>query len=162
MLINNHQSFRFILKITERNIKKTVSVNALQLTNILRDVRNDAERGRVYLPKSELDRFGVTEVDILKGRYTEAYEQLAKSVAGRARHHYAAARTILPPEDRKAMASAELMGSVYWGLLRKLEAKRFNVFQESKTRLTKPHKAFLIARTWFRIWRGGMSANYGT
>ncbi|HYE31720.1 MAG TPA: presqualene diphosphate synthase HpnD [Methylomirabilota bacterium] len=134
---------------------------ALQLTNILRDVANDAERGRVYLPREELRAHGVTQDEILAGKYSERYVQLATSVAARAREHYQAATRLLPAEDRKAMASAELMGSVYWGLLRKLESKRFNVFDDQKTRLTKPQKLFLIGRTWLRMWRGAMVPNYG-
>ncbi len=134
---------------------------ALQLTNILRDVRNDAERGRVYLPQAELARFGVTDREILAGQYSDRYAALARSVAQVARAHYAKARASLPPEDRRAMATAELMGSVYWRLLQKLERREFNVFDHGQTRLSKAQKVFLIARMWFRIWRGNLSPSYG-
>ena len=60
------------------------------------------------------------------------------------------------------MAPAELMGSVYWRLLEKLEARRFNVFDSSTTRLTKAQKVFLILRTWYRLWTGALAPNYGT
>ena len=59
------------------------------------------------------------------------------------------------------MATAELMGAVYWKLLRKLEDRRFNVFQRGETRLTKWQKMFLIARMWYRVWRGNLLPNYG-
>jgi phytoene synthase len=134
---------------------------ALQLTNILRDVRNDAERGRIYLPLAEMRKFGVTESEILGSQYSERYFQLAESIAATAREHYAQARANLPAEDRRAMATAELMGSVYWRLLQKLEARRFNVFDHGETRLNKAQKLFLIVRMWFRIWRGALSQNYG-
>jgi phytoene synthase len=134
---------------------------ALQLTNILRDVRTDAERGRIYLPLSELRRFGVREEEILRFEYSDRFHELAKSIAERARHFYRLARETLPPEDRKAMVAAELMG-VYWRLLRKLEKQRFNVFGPEPTRLTKAQKLLLIFRSWYRFFSGAMSPNYGT
>lgn len=135
---------------------------ALQLTNILRDVRTDAERGRIYLPKSELDRFKVTEEEILGFRYSERYHQLARSVCSRAEHHYNAALAVLPPEDRRSMIAAELMGAVYWRLLEKLKAVDFNVFGPSPTRVSKPQKAMLIFRTWYRASFGAFTPSYGT
>jgi phytoene synthase len=111
---------------------------ALQLTNILRDVKNDAARGRIYLPRSELDHFNVRENEILTSKYTANYRALAASVAGLARNFYTLARQTLPPEDRGSMAAAELMGSVYWQLLKKLEASQFNVFVEQPVRISKP------------------------
>jgi 15-cis-phytoene synthase len=134
---------------------------ALQLTNILRDVRADALRGRVYLPLDELARFQVAPEEILGCVYSERYARLAQSVAQRARCFYLHAREGLPAEDRRAMATAELMGSVYWRLLEKLEAQRFNVFDSSPTRLTKGQKVFLILRTWYRLWTGALVPNYG-
>ena len=135
---------------------------ALQLTNILRDVRNDAERGRIYLPLDHLQRFGVTESEILSLHYTDRFRQLAEAVAARARHFYERAREALPPEDRRSMAAAELMGSVYWRLLRKLEFQQFDVFGPNPTRLTKMQKILLILRTWFRMFSGAVVPNYGT
>jgi phytoene synthase len=134
---------------------------ALQLTNILRDVRSDAERGRIYLPLSELARFQVTPEEILRLEYSERYLALATSVAGRARHFYAQALHTLPVADRRAMVAAELMGSVYWRLLGKLERQRFNVFGPELTRLNKAQKLLLILRAWYRFASGAMSPNYG-
>jgi 15-cis-phytoene synthase len=135
---------------------------ALQLTNILRDVRTDAERGRIYLPLSELARFGVREEEILRFERSERFCLLAASVAGRARHFYQSARELLPPEDRRAMVAAELMGSVYWRLLQKLERQQFDVFGPTPTRLNKGQKLLLIFRSWFRFLSGAISPNYGT
>ena len=134
---------------------------ALQLTNILRDVRVDAARGRIYLPLSELARFKVTEEEILNGRYSDRYRALAQSVAQCAQGFYLKAREALPPEDRRAMGTAILMGEVYWELLRKLERQGFNVFRSAPTRLSKGQKAFLILRTWYRLWTGALVPNYG-
>jgi phytoene synthase len=135
---------------------------ALQLTNILRDVRTDAERGRIYLPLSELARFDVKPEEILRLEYSARFARLAASVADRARYFYHLARETLPAEDRRAMVAAELMGSVYWRLLRKLEAKRFDVFGPEPTRLGKVQKLLLVLRTWYRFVSGAVSPNYGT
>jgi 15-cis-phytoene synthase len=134
---------------------------ALQLTNILRDVRTDAERGRIYLPQSELARFKVSPDEVLRNEYSERFAQLAASVAGRARNFYRLAGETLPAEDRRTMVAAELMGSVYWRLLQKLEAKKFSVFGPEPTRLGKAQKFGLILRTWLRFVSGAMSPNYG-
>jgi len=134
---------------------------ALQLTNILRDVRTDAERGRIYLPLAELARFQVAPDEILRFEYSERFFQLASSIAERARHFYRLANQTLPRRDRRSMVAAELMGSVYWRLLRKLERKRFNVFGPHLTRLNKGQKILLILRTWCRLAVGVMAPNYG-
>src|SRR5438128_112093 len=113
---------------------------ALQLTNILRDVRADAERGRIYLPLSELSACGVSQEQIFRSEHSEAFFEAANRVARRARHFYQLARETLPSVDRRSMVAAELMGSVYWRLLRKLERQRFNVFCPMLTRLNKRQK----------------------
>src|SRR5215469_5814431 len=135
---------------------------ALQLTNILRDVRTDAARGRIYLPQSELARFNVSEKEILGSEYSDRFRDLAESVAARARHFYQLARQTLPPEDRRSMVAAELMGTVYWRLLRKLERQQFNVFGPKPTRLSKGQKILLIFRSWFCFVSGATTPNYGT
>ncbi len=135
---------------------------ALQLTNILRDVRTDAERGRIYLPLSELARFAVSPDEILSFQYSDRFRNLAGSVAGRARHFYQLARQTLPPADRRSMAAAELMGSVYWRLLRKLEGRQFQVLGPHPTRVGKGQKMLLILRTWYRTLSGAFAPNYGT
>jgi phytoene synthase len=134
---------------------------ALQLTNILRDVRSDAERGRIYLPLTELSRFGVREEEILQFEYSSRFRELASGVAEKAREFYRRAQETLPAEDRRAMVAAELMGSVYWRLLRKLERQQFNVFSPEPTRLNRGQKLLLIFRSWIRFFCGAMSPNYG-
>jgi phytoene synthase len=134
---------------------------ALQLTNILRDVKNDAARGRIYLPRTEMQKYNVSEQDVLEGRFSENYYALASSVAGRARNYYALAQKTLPAEDRQAMVAAELMGSVYWRLLQKLERGRFNVFGPQPLKLSKPHKLALIFQSWLRFVSGSSAPAYG-
>jgi len=134
---------------------------ALQLTNILRDVRADAQRGRIYLPLAELASFKVSPEEILRLEYSPRFCDLAGSIAQRARHFYRLARETLPPADRRSMVAAELMGAVYWRLLRKLERQCFNVFGPGLTRLNKGQKALLILRSWCQYVSGTLSPNYG-
>src|SRR2546423_863262 len=83
----------------------------------------------------ELQGFQVSPEEILRFEYSPRFFELAGSVAGRARHFYRLARETLPEVDRRSMVAAELMGSVYWRLLRKLERRRFDVFGPEPTRL---------------------------
>lgn len=134
---------------------------ALQFTNILRDVRADAARDRIYLPQSELERFGVSPEEILRGEFSERYAALAGSVAERARGFYRRARSLLPEEDRPAMVAAELMGAVYWRLLNELAARRFNVFEGAPVRLGRARKLALVARAWLSHALGVAPPSYG-
>jgi len=135
---------------------------ALQLTNILRDIRADALRGRIYLPLTELARFKVDPGEILRLEYSPRFQQLAAGVADRARGFYRQARLLLPPADRRAMVAAELMGSVYWRLLTKLERRQFDVFGPEPARLTKAQKLLLVLKTWMRLASGAVTPVYGT
>jgi phytoene synthase len=135
---------------------------ALQLTNILRDVKTDAARGRIYLPLDELKKFNISENEILDSKNSDRYFALAASINDRAKGFYQLARLTLPVEDRNAMVAAELMGSVYWQLLQKLEREKFNVFGSQPVRITRPKKLLLILRAWLRFISGSKMANYGT
>jgi phytoene synthase len=135
---------------------------ALQFTNILRDVKNDAARGRIYLPQSELNKFNVGESEILNSQYSDRYAALAAETAALAKNFYQLARQSLPPADRKAMVAAELMGSVYWELLQKLQRGNFNVFGPQPLKLSKPHKLALIFKSWLRHLAGADSPSYGS
>jgi 15-cis-phytoene synthase len=135
---------------------------ALQFTNILRDVKNDAARGRIYLPQAELKKFNVSETEILNSEYSNRYASLAGNVAEHTKNFYQLARKTLPPEDRKAMVAAELMGSVYWELLQKLQRGKFNVFGPQPLKLSKPHKLALIFKSWLSHAAGANSPGYGS
>ena len=134
---------------------------ALQFTNILRDVRADAGRGRIYLPQSELKKNNVTEHEILNFEYSDRFCALAAEVADHAENFYRLARQTLPAEDRRAMVAAELMGSVYWQLLQKLKRHRFNVFGPQSLRLGRPRKLALVFQSWLRSIAGSTSPQYG-
>lgn len=134
---------------------------ALQLTNILRDVGNDAQRGRIYLPTEELDRCGVLPETVLSRRGSAEFARACRAVCGRAKFFYSEARRLLPPPDRKAMVAAELMGSVYWRLLLRLEQRGFPVLDDQPVRLGKGLKLGLILLAWCRVKTGLPFATYG-
>jgi phytoene synthase len=122
---------------------------ALQLTNIMRDLKTDAERGRIYLPLDELRRFGYAEDDLLRGRYTQAYFELMRFQADRTHAYYRAARAALPRADRRRLAAAEIMGIIYRALLRAIEARRFRVF-DRRIRLSTPRRLAIAAGVYLR------------
>jgi squalene synthase HpnD len=103
---------------------------ALQLTNILRDVRKDASFGRIYLPLDELAAFGVTEADIMESRWSPQMKQLLRFQALRARHYFAKAHRLMEPSDRPSLVAAEIMRAVYEGLLNKIERRGYDVINE--------------------------------
>ena len=117
---------------------------ALQMTNIMRDVWKDFQTGRIYLPQEDLVRFHYSEADLAKRRYNEQFIQLMQFQASRAREFFSRAARELPPEDRRAMAPAEIMRSIYRALLRRIELDNFRVL-EKEYRLSKLEKAGLIA-----------------
>lgn len=134
---------------------------ALQMTNILRDVGVDADRGRIYLPRADLTRFRVPPEEILGHRYSDRFCDLAAAFAARARESYAQARRSLPPEDQESMVAAELMGSVYWCLLTQLQKQQYDVLTGPPIRLGRAWKAWLILRTWWWIRLAGRRPVYG-
>jgi 15-cis-phytoene synthase len=117
---------------------------ALQTTNIIRDVWKDFQTGRIYLPQEDLARFHYSEADLAKRQYDEHFLQLMQFEAARAREFFSRAVAELPSEDRRAMAPAEIMASIYRGLLRQMELDKFRVF-EKEYRLSKLEKAGRIA-----------------
>ncbi len=104
---------------------------ALQLTNILRDVKKDADIGRIYIPKEDLVNFNVSEEDILKGIYTDNIKKLLQYQYDRAVGYYKKAEELLPKEDSKNLIASEIMGKTYWKLLQKIKKKQFDVFSTS-------------------------------
>jgi phytoene synthase len=117
---------------------------ALQMTNIIRDVGKDLGNGRIYLPQEDLARFGYSETQLRDRQYNERFVRLMEFEAVRARQFFASAAALLPPEDRRSMVAAEIMGSVYRGLLRRMELDKFRVF-EKEYRLSKLEKMGRIA-----------------
>ncbi|HEX4708077.1 MAG TPA: squalene/phytoene synthase family protein [Candidatus Udaeobacter sp.] len=122
---------------------------ALQMTNIIRDVGKDMQNGRIYLPQEDLARFHYSETEMMQRHYNERFVQLMEFEAQRARQFFANAATALPTEDRRAMTPAEIMASVYRGLLRRIELDKFRVF-EKDYQLSKTEKAGRIAAELFK------------
>jgi phytoene synthase len=119
--------------------------HALQLTNILRDVGEDARLGRVYLPVEDLARFDLGADQIREGRPGPRFEELMRFEAGRAREHFLQARAALAPADSRALAPAEAMRAIYGKILARMEADGFRVF-EKRYRLPLWQKLWLLAR----------------
>ncbi len=122
---------------------------AFQLTNILRDVGEDGQRGRIYLPGEDLARFGYAEEDVLAGVYSDAFVQLMTFEGERARTYYQAAARHLASEDQRSLVAAEAMHLIYARLLDALTARRFQVFGTRVT-LTPTAKARLAVTAWVR------------
>jgi phytoene synthase len=122
---------------------------ALQMTNIIRDVGKDMQNGRIYLPQEDLARFHYSETEMMQRHYNERFVQLMEFQARRARQFFANAAAALPVEDRRAMTPAEIMGSVYRGLLRRIELDKFRVF-EKDYQLNKMEKAGRIVAELFK------------
>jgi phytoene synthase len=115
---------------------------ALQLTNIIRDVGEDAMRGRIYLPVNELQQFEVKAHEILKRSYSERFTALMQFQAQRAHGLYDEALSLLPAADRRAQKPGLMMASIYRSLLREIEADQFQVLHQ-RIQLTPLRKMWL-------------------
>lgn len=124
---------------------------ALQLTNIIRDVKEDAERGRIYLPIEDLRAFQYPETDLLQRRYTAAFIALMHFQQQRAVEYYQKAATCLLPGDRAKLVAPEIMAAIYRATLRKIVRHRYNVFR-GRTSLPTLHKVLLALRVFGQIW----------
>ncbi|MDO8959088.1 MAG: presqualene diphosphate synthase HpnD [Rhodocyclaceae bacterium] len=123
---------------------------AFQLTNIIRDVGEDARRDRIYLPQDELARFGVSTADILQSRHTPEFRALMQFQAERAREHYARALAQLPAADRKSQRAGLMMAAIYQTLLNEIERDGFLVL-DRRTSLPPLRKLWLAVKTWFSV-----------
>ncbi len=122
---------------------------AFQLTNILRDVGEDARRGRIYLPLDELARFGVAEADILGSRESDAFRALMAFQAQRAKDAYARAFAALPKEERRAQLPGLVMAATYQALLREIEGDGFRVLTH-RISLGPGYKLWLALKAWIK------------
>ena len=120
---------------------------AIQLTNIIRDVGEDARLGRIYLPVDELKRFGVPAGDLLMGKRSPGFSELMRFQAARARNIYAEAFALLPDADRRAQRPGLIMAAIYRALLDEIEAERFEVLNQ-RIALTPIRKLWIAWRTW--------------
>ena len=122
---------------------------ALQLTNIIRDVAEDAKRGRVYLPKEDLVRFGVTEAELVSTSQlpSENMKRLLRFETNRARAHYVRARASIGADERHQLVIAEIMGDIYYAILEAIEASGYDVFR-GKTTIRRTRKMGIALRNF--------------
>ena len=120
---------------------------AFQLTNIIRDVGEDARRGRIYLPKDELSRFGVTETDLLQARYSDNFRRLMEFQVERARAMYRQAFAQLPAADRKAQRAGLIMAAIYRATLDEIVRDDYRVLDQ-RISLPPLRKLWLAGKTW--------------
>jgi len=125
---------------------------ALQLTNILRDLSEDAARDRIYLPAEDLVAFGIPEEDLLRGVYNRRFCELMEFECERARRYYASAETKLPAEDAASLRPAEVMRRTYAQVLDRIVAERYFVFGR-RLGLSRTRKVALAASMWIgSLW----------
>jgi phytoene synthase len=122
---------------------------AFQLTNIIRDVGEDARRNRIYLPEDELKRFGVRETDILHGRETENFNKLMAFQAERARQYYDRAFAALPAGDRQNQRTGLIMAAIYRTVLDEIERDGYHVLNQHIS-LTPLRKLWIALKTRLR------------
>jgi phytoene synthase len=120
---------------------------AFQLTNIIRDVGEDARKNRVYLPVEDLQRFGVPAADVLQAKETPAFRSLMQFQAERARGYYQKAMSALPAEDRRTQRPGLIMAAIYRTLLDEIQREGFRVLSR-RTSLTPLRKFWIAWRTW--------------
>ena len=123
---------------------------AVQLTNVLRDVGADASDGRIYLPREDLERFGVTKESVLAREPSEELRLLLAFEAERARIHFERATQLLPAEDRRRLRAAQAMGAIYRTLLGELHRRGFPCLAEP-IRLSKPRRLAIAAGAWLGV-----------
>ncbi len=120
---------------------------ALQLTNILRDLKEDAARDRVYLPQEDLRRFGYSESDLADGKINDYFREMMKFECERARSYYRRAADYLAEEDRPTMTAAITMGKIYYRLLEQIEHLDYDVFN-NRIRLHRPERFLIALSEW--------------
>src|SRR5262249_11008805 len=118
-----------------------------QLTNILRDLPEDAERGRVYLPQEDLHRFGYWETDLLAHRVNEPFLQLMRFQVERARSYYRKAEPLVPLIEPVSRPCLKVMMGIYGGILERIVQQQYDVFR-TRARVPTWGKIGIAARAW--------------
>lgn len=119
----------------------------LQVVNIMRDVKEDAARGRVYFAQDELAQFGLTDQDILNGVYDDRFVALMKHHGKRARSHFRSGKRLLPLLDLRSRMCVNVLQGVYFEILKRIEKRNYDVFSE-RVSLSTPEKLFTIGKLW--------------
>lgn len=132
---------------------KTYATNlgyALQLTNILRDIKHDKDNGYIYIPKEDLDRFGYSEEDLKNEVYNDKFVNLMEFEVQRAKKYYHDARVSLKSEDKNSMLPAQVMDEIYYRLLEKIELNNYNIYNK-KIRVATVHKLMIALKHWLSL-----------
>ncbi|MFA5832364.1 MAG: presqualene diphosphate synthase HpnD [Bacteroidota bacterium] len=122
---------------------------ALQLTNILRDVASDANKGRIYLPQRDLDYFGYSEEELFAGKYNVKFKRLMMYQAERARSYFTEAIKHLSEEDKPLFLAALIMQEIYFRLLQDIEKADYNVFTR-RIKISNAKKLLITANVWWK------------
>ncbi len=120
---------------------------AFQWTNILRDLREDAERGRIYLPIEDLERFHYSEQELLNGVINSAFRNLMRFEVERAKLEYRAAMPLLKLVDQAGLPTLRIMMRIYQGILEQIEQLDYDVFSQ-RARVSTPRKITIVAEEW--------------
>lgn len=123
---------------------------ALQLTNILRDIKHDKDQGYIYIPKEDLDRFGYSEEELKKEIYNDNFVNLMEFQVQRAKKYYHEARSSLKSEDKNNMFPAQVMDEIYYRLLEKIELNNYNIFKK-KIKVSVVHKLMIVVKHWLTL-----------
>ncbi len=123
---------------------------ALQLTNILRDVKADKDRGYIYLPQEDLDRFNYSAEELRAEIYNDNFVELMRFQVDRARDYYYKARSFLRSDERPYVLPAEIMDDIYFRILEKIELYNYDVFSKN-VKVSNVHKFMLALKHWLSI-----------
>ncbi|MCX8057199.1 MAG: phytoene/squalene synthase family protein [Ignavibacteria bacterium] len=122
---------------------------AMQLTNILRDVKEDMKRNRIYIPKEDLDRYNYSEYDLLNQVQNNSFKELMRFEAERAEYFYNEANKFFLPEEYKVLAMGRAMQEIYCKILKKIKENNFDVFNKNNN-LSKVERLFLTLKNYFK------------
>lgn len=120
---------------------------AMQLTNILRDIKEDAHRGRIYIPLDEIEAFGYSEEELQQGVINEQFRALMAFQVKRARHYFETSKRLLPLLSMRSRACPGVLGGLYSGVLDRIESAGYDVF-DRRIGLSTPQKLMLTAKLW--------------
>lgn len=123
---------------------------ALQLTNIIRDIKQDKDRGYIYIPKEDLERFKYSENDLINEVYNDNFVELMRFQVKRAREHYHKARSFLRVDERRRLIAAGIMDEIYYRLLEKIELNNYNIW-DKKIKVSNSHKLMIALKHWLSI-----------
>ena len=134
----------------EKTVDYAVNLGiALQLTNIIRDVKTDSLRGRIYIPQEDMERFNYSDRDLFNNLYNDDFVNLMKFQTERARKFYSAADKNLASEDKSSMFTARAMQYIYYRLLDKIQLENYNVFND-KISVSAFNKFFIAFTVWLK------------